>query len=442
MTRFVLFLILLVPLTWVGNWLMEHPGQVTLVWFDYTITLHTAVVALLLGFAAVLLALLTGALWQLANWPQRRRARRRYRTLARGLTQLTQGVTALALGDEHAAQQALNKALTALPGEPLPQLLSAQLLQRQGRHEEARVHLRALMRHAITAPLATRRLIEQHMQRQEVAQATALAEQAHTDAPKDRWLLLTLLDLHARNGNARAMLALTEGWQWQSPLNKTERHYYAALAHFLASQTQQASHLKLQSLRYATGYAPEFLPAACAYAQTLLDNNDPKRARKFLREAWVAGPSLLLIPLILAALAPETPRAQARYLAPFLRDNASLPALLLAGQQALQVGEPERARELAQQAVALEDCKEACALMAEVEKELNGSAGANPWLARAMDAPVSAAWVCADCGALHTKWQAHCQGCGHFDRLHFDRPEARITSVELTNANDYTASQK
>ena len=434
MARFIVFLLLLVPLVAAGNWLLANPGEVSIHWFGYDITLHVAVVALLLLIVAILLSVITSLLWQLATWPERRRARRRYRTLARGLSQLTHGVTALALGDEAAAHVALGKALAALPGEPLPQLLSAQLLQRQGRHEEARHHLRALMRHEITAPLATRRLIEQHVARQEFLAATNLAEQARADAPKDRWLVLTLLDLYARARNVPAMLALTEGWHWQSPLSRDERHHYAALAYYLSAEGEADAHKKAQALSHATGYASEFLPATLAFAQLLIAEGNAGKARKWLRAAWNEDANLLLVAPILAALKPETPRAQLRYLKSFTQGEPNLAKLLLAARQALQVGEPERAKPLASQAVAMEECREACALMADIEKELNGSIGANPWLARAMHAPQAAAWVCGDCGTLHEQWQPHCSQCQHFDRIHFERPEARITSVELATA--------
>src|SRR5688572_30126603 len=127
MARFVLFLILLVPVVIAGNWLIAHPGQVAIDWLGYAIELHIAV---LVSLIFLLCLFVTGAvlmLWQLTSWPQRRRTRRRYRTLSKGLNQLTHGVTALALGDEKHAEASLKKAQALLPNEPLPKLLSAQL---------------------------------------------------------------------------------------------------------------------------------------------------------------------------------------------------------------------------------------------------------------------------------------------------------------------------
>lgn len=431
MARFILFLILMVPLVLAGNWLLANPGEVNIHWFGYDITLHVAVVALALLMFGMALAFITSLMWQLASWPERRRARRQYRTMAKGLAQLTRGVTALSLGDEAGAQVALKKALAALPHEPLPQLLSAQLLQRQGKHDQARVHLNALMRHEITAPLATRKLIEQHLARAEYSSAIHLAETAHRDAPKDRWLALTLIDLYAREKNPSAMLALTEGWQWQSPLSKEERHRFAALAHYIAAQADETPRVKEQHLRHAVGYAPDFQPAAIAYAELLLAQGETKRARKWLRETWDAAPSLLLIAPILKSIDGESPRGQARYLKPFMKGSPHVVRELMAARQAMNVGEPELAKVHALKALELEECKESLAMMAEVEKELNGSVGANPWLAQAMDAPHLATWVCLTCGTTYAQWQAHCDSCQSFDSLRYERPEARITSVEV-----------
>ena len=76
MARFVLFLILLVPLTAVGNWLVAHPGNIRIDWLGYEIEMATGFAVVLLSVVLVLLVLLALGLWQLATWPERRRARR------------------------------------------------------------------------------------------------------------------------------------------------------------------------------------------------------------------------------------------------------------------------------------------------------------------------------------------------------------------------------
>ena len=431
MVQFLLFLLVLAGLYIAGQWLFANPGELTIHWFGYDITLHIVVVAAILLVTILLVSVISITLWKLINWPNRRRQRRQFRTLQSGLKQLTLGVTALAMGDEEAAQEALKKATLALPNDPLPQLLTAQLLQRQGKHEDARAQFKQLMQHEVTAPLATRRLIEQHVANREWLEATKLAEQARTEAPKDRWLVLTLLDLYARDGNTSSMLALSEGWQWQSVLTKEERHRYAAIAHYLAATHERNAHKKEQSLRHAVGYAPEFLPAIIDFAAVMQAEGNTSRARKWLRAAWEKTPHLLLVDPILATIANETPRAQSRLLRPFLKGELKPAHHLLVARQALNVGEPERARVAVEAALALEENKEACTIMAEIEKKLRGPEAAHAWLARALDAPASEGWVCDHCGAIHALWQAHCSSCQHFDSLRYARPEARITSVEL-----------
>lgn len=430
MARFFLFLVLLVPLTVAGDWLFRHPGMVRIDWLNYDIEIHTAVAVALLGLMYLFALLIAIALWQLFTWPARRRARRRHRTLSKGLMHLTHGVTALALGDETRAETSLKKAQATLPGEPLPKLLTAQLLQRQGKHEAARTHFRGLLAHPATAQLATHRLIEQHLARKEWELAAEQAEDARRDAPKDRWLALTLIDLYARMKQPSRLLQLTEGWHWQSPLTREERHRYAAIGYLLQAQTEDATpRSRAQALRHATGYAPDFLPAVQGHAAQMIEAGELRSARKLLQNAWTAHPVPLLIPLILQSTADASPRQQQRFLRAFRQPGPNY--FLLLGQQALNAGEYERAREEAQAALRLEESKQGCAIMAEAEKKLNGAEAATVWLARAMDAPAAPGWICQRCGTHHAAWKLHCSGCDTFDMLMYERPEKRITSVEV-----------
>ena len=431
MIRFLLFILLLVPLMLAGDWLLANQGHITIQWFDYTVEISTALAVFALTGLCILVAVIFLLLAQLVQWPERRRARKRYRTLGRGLTHLTQGFTALALGDEAAAMASLKKARLALPDEPLPQLLSAQLLQRQGKHDEARGFLRALLKHDATAELATHKLIEQHMTRREWPEAIALAEPAQRDAPRDRWLLLTLIDLYAHTGNTTRMLALTEGWQFRSPLEKTERHRIAALAHYTLAKASTEPHLAQQHLQQAVNYAADFIPALIDFTTQLVKDDQSSKARKLLRNAWLKKPSSLLIAPILLSIAEAKERQQPRLLKSFLSEPRTPAHYLLEAQYALDHGEVELAKPMLEAALALEESKQACVMMAEVERELRGTQAANGWMARAMDAPAAESWLCDRCGHAHAQWHMHCGSCGAFDSLNYQRPEARITSVEV-----------
>ena len=336
------------------------------------------------------------------------------------------------MGNEDVAEEAIKKAMLALPGEPLPQLLTAQLLQRQGKHADAQVQVRALLTHSTTAELATRRLIEQHISRNEWQQAITLAEEARKTAPRDRWLVLTLIDLYAREGKTTPMLALSEGWQWQSPLTKEERNRMSALAYYLAARAETNPHIKEKDLRHAVGYAPDFLPAVIEYAYVLLAENAPRRARKWLLSAWNDTRSPLLIAPILDAVKAASPRLQQRLLRPFLHGQLSATHHLLVARHALATDDAVAARKALEAVLALEENKEAATLMAEFERKLRNDEAATMWLTRAVEAPVSTSWICMKCGTAHAHWHAHCTNCHSFDTLRYERPEARITSVDIT----------
>lgn len=423
MIRWLIFIAIIAALLFGGEWLMDHPGEVVVNWLGLEITMHIAALAA----ALVVLSFITGyisiLLWRAATWPLRRKQRKAQRTLKRGLEHLTRGVTALAMGDEKIAEEALKKARATLPGEPLPQLLTAQLLQRQGNHTEAQLEFRALMHHPQTAGLATRKLIEQHLERREWRQALVLTEEARKTSPRDHWLVITLIDLAAREKDFAQMLALTEGWQWQSPLAKEERHRLSALAHYMAAQASDNPRKKEQSLRHAVGYAPDFLPAIVDFAELLLEQESASRARKWLLESWKKRPSTLLISPILASIKDEKPRSQERLLKPFMDKTMTAAHYLLSARQAMQVQEYGRARTALEQSIELEETKESVLLMAEVESELRSNQASNSWTSRAIDAPIGAAWVCSNCGHSQPNWSAHCDTCSSFDSLSYERPK-------------------
>lgn len=435
MARFILFLILLVPVVMAGNWLIAHPGLVNISWLGYDIEMHIAVLATALLVLVLAIAGTVLLLWQIASWPERRRARRRYRTLAKGLNQLTHGVTALALGDEKHAEAALKKAIALLPSEPLPKLLTAQLLQRQGKQDAARTELRALLKHESTAMLASKRLIEQHVEQQEWDAAVALAEQIYNDTPSERWVVLTLLDLYARQGNTRGMLSLSEGFQWKSPLEKDERNHFAARAYYLQAQATDNERTERTALRHAVGFAPDFLPALIDYAQLLITAGEQRQARKWLLTAWLKQPRAVLIDPILHSLQDASPKSQGRLLKPFLANGDSHEHALLRATHALQMSDAASAEAALEEALLLHESREACLAMAEAEKLLRGEEAANRWLARATRAPASEAWICHHCGTSHDAWASHCRGCAAFDTLEYMRPEARVTSVEVATTN-------
>lgn len=432
MMRFLVFLLLMAPILAAGDWLLSHQGTVSVDWLDMTITASTALVAFALVAVCAAVTFMVLLLWQLAHWPERRRARRQARTLSRGIHYLTQGFTAFALGDEQAAAKALKKAMAALPNEPLPQLLNAQLLQRQGHHDQARGLLRGLLKHEATAQLATQTLIEQHKQRREWSEAITLAETAYKDTPRDRRAVLTLIDLYAHRGDTARMLELTEGMQFRSPLTRHERHRVSAIAHYLAAQAEEDSSRQLRHAQQAANYAPDFLPAVLAYVNQLETAEQHRRARKILRNAWREHPSSLLIAPILHHLEKTPAAKQSRLLRLFSTEPKRAAEYLLNARHALNRGQVEEAKPLLESALTLEESKQACLMMAEVEQELNGTQGANVWRARAMDAPAGERWVCGHCGHSQDSWQPHCAQCDSFDSLALQsKATTPLTSVAV-----------
>lgn len=436
MIRFLfLTLLLVVGALLALDWLGQHPGEVHLSWLGYEVQMHIAVLLFVFSATLVLASMLAVMLWQVLRWPERRRLRRNLRVVRRGLEQLTRGVTALSMGDEKAAAEAIRKALSLLPDEPLPRLMQAQLLQRQGQQAAAEQEFRALLSHKATAELATRRMIEQHASRGEWQAARATAEEALAAHPQDRWLTLSLLDLSARMGDYKRMLALSEGWQWQSPLSKEERHRQAALAYYLQSQQTKANHVRLQALRHAVGYAPEFLPATLAYAEALQAHESPRRARKFLLECWRRAPLTALIEPILETMAQETaPAARARLLRPFIKSPSQAAEYILSARLSLAAGDLAAARAALSAADRLDERAQglhAHVLLAQAEGR---TAAAEDYRLRRERAAANAEYRCTDCLHPHPLWQPHCAQCGHYDTLRPPTADAPSPSTAIQAA--------
>lgn len=433
MAKFILFLLLLVPISAIGMWLMDHPGFITIEWFGYEIRMAVAVALVVVALVVLVASWLALLLWQLLNWPERRRTRRKLQRTEKGLQMLTRSVTALALQDSSSAEKSLNQALHYLPNSALPRLLAAQLAQSQGNSDKSAEHLRVLLADKETSVFATRRLIDQRMQQKNYEEALALALQAHEEQRRDHWTTLVLIDLYFRCGKLDAIIALCTGLKLGSALAREERHRFAGISYYEKARTEVDPMAKARALKHATNYAPEFLPAVLLLAQHYTEIDQPRDALKVLRRAWAREPQPALLALLLALIRTLSPRQQRR-MAATLHAKAwgSAEGALLEATIAKEQERYEDAAAIVQKAIETHDRKPLYALMGEVAAKISGQqADANVWLRRAMDAPNEPRWHCAGCGTLQTHWELHCPQCGALDSSVWGQPEITRSEVQI-----------
>ena len=431
MPRLFLFLFLLVPLTASAIFVMDHPGVVTLLWFGYEVRIALALVllALLLLLIMVSWTVLIG--WQFFSWPKRRRYKRRFQKMERGLQALSHAVTALAMQDVKSAEKSLKQAMYHLPESALPRLMAAQLAGAQGNTAKSGEHLRHLLGHKETAHYATRKLIDQQIKTGAYDNALRLAIEADNHHPRDPSIFRSLIDLYLRAGRYREVLQRTEGWKIGSPLSESERRRLAAISHYFLAQETNEPRTTYRELRHATHFSPDFAPASLALIDHLQKTGKPARALRLVKESWSESPPAALVQKAIALIRTLPPARQTR-LARRITASAknSAETAYLRAQIAAGLDRHEEAAEILRRAISSHDRKILYALMAEISPQLDAANEETTWLKRAMDAPAEPHWHCNNCGTSQREWELHCHHCGALDSSIWQQPELTKTEIQ------------
>jgi len=430
MPRFFLFLVLMVPLSVAALWAINHPGHITITWFDYEIRMAVVLALFLLVVLLVVGSWLTLLIWQIFSWPGRRRYKRQLQKTERGMEALSRAITALAMQDVRAAEKSLKQAIHHLPETALPRLIASQLAQAQGDAKSSGEHLRHLLGYKETAHFATRRLIEQKLKSGDEKEALRLALEADHAHPRDPWISRSLIDLYLRAGRYRDILQRTEGWKIGSPLGEAERRRYAAIGHYFLAQEAADAQAVYRELRHATHYAPDFVPATLAMLEHLQNSGQNRRALHLLKDSWNAVPPAALVEKARAMITQVPPARRAR-LARRITANAKHAAesAYLRAKIAADLEQYQEAANILREAIKTHDRKLLYALMAEIAPHLGEENEATVWLTRAMDAPNEPHWHCRACGASQRAWELHCHACGALDQSLWQQPE--LTKTEL-----------
>ncbi len=410
-----------------ATWLADHPGAVTIDWWDYRIETSLAFLGAGVAVTCVVAAFLSRFWWSLRRFPRRASQRWREGRREQGYRALTQGMVALAAGDSQEARRQAQKAVAMGAPSPLTLLLSAQAAQLQGEGQAAKGFFTAMLGNPDTAFLALRGLIGQAMREGDDATAMRLIEQARELRPKTPWAITTLFDLQARAGHWRMA---------EKSLKDATRKKIVAqdegarkLAILLVEQSRgadaggQASEA-LSLAEKAHKRDPSLIPATVRLLGLLGGAGRERRARNVAHKAWAAGPHLELSRAYAGIKPEEDPLARYQRFRKLCSYNPgheeSHLALARAALDAKLWGE---ARNNLAKLASSELSRRLCLTMAELEeKEHQDMATAHYWLSRAAAADPDPAWVCCACGTVPAAWSALCGSCGAFATLDWRVP--------------------
>lgn len=366
MINLLLSLILLTCFGVAAAWVAEHPGSVTIFWFDYRIDTSLAFLAIAAASASLLIAFTVLVVRHLVLAPGRYSDRKKLRYYRKGMRELTYSVAALAAADVKGAELHTKKAGKLLGQTPLVLLLSAQIARSRGDDSATRQLLEQMLTHQETEYLAARSLSDAASKQHQLIKALALAERAQAINPGD---IAQIISLQIRLGKwQEAQLTLNKAVR-KGRLSRNEWRHYRGVVYLqqglLLMEAGQAES-GLAAARYGLKEMPDFAPAIMLAARAFAANGQQKKAMKLLFTAIQHAPHPQMVDALRDIIMKVPPQKQAK---------------LLAKLNAFKSG-----------------------------------------------ATTSESWACSSCGTAAKQWAAHCPACNAFDTLEWKKRELKFVA--------------
>lgn len=427
MIRLLLVVCMVAGLGAAAAWLANHPGNVTIFWFDWRIDTSFAFLLMLASVAIFLISYLYIFLRALFLAPARFAQHRQTKSYEKGLTQLTYSIAALAASDVKTAQLHARKAEKTLGETPITLLLSAQIARNEGDEEKTQLYLTKMLDHKETEYLATRSLSDTANKQKLFSKALPLAQRATDINPKEKTSAVSLVGLHIHLSQWQQALQAANKATRKGALLRSERRYYRGIINLKQGMELLKDGQAESALSYAQTALKQlhnFTPAIIFNARALIacENND--KAIKLIIKNWKTSPNVELANVLRVAMAKEPEEKQLKYAQKLIAILPQHPESHLAlAETAVKLKEWEIARKSLKIALEKEDSIRACKLMAYIEQgEFSDFDAAGRWLGRSADSQPDSVWMCSQCSNTTEKWDTHCGQCNAFDTLTFKQP--------------------
>lgn len=362
MIRLLLLLVFLSAAGLTAAWLAEHPGSVTIYWFDYRIDTSFAFLLLAAAIVAVGVTIVYGTFRRLALAPLHISQSHRLKKIDKGIAELTYSVAALAASDIATAEAHTRKAEKLLGNKsPITLLLSAQIARSKGDETKTKLLLERMLEFKETEYLAARSLSDAASKQQQFAKALALAERAQKANPQGN---APVVNLHLRLGQWQQALHAIKKAGRRSTASRAELRRQKGIVHLQHSIQLLADgypDAALASAHTAARDLGEFPPASLALAKAYAAVGKQPKALKLLMQSCRSTPHPQTADFARSLIAGEPPAKQAKLL----------------------------------------NALEACLPIDTTD----------------------ASWVCHSCGHAQMQWSANCPQCNDFDTFQWKRRE-------------------
>ncbi|MDE2362776.1 MAG: heme biosynthesis protein HemY [Hyphomicrobiales bacterium] len=427
MWRLIIFLAALAGVAFGLSWLVDKPGQITVVWLDHRIDTSVLVALGFVLLAAIVLSILWSLFRLLVRAPSIFNYARTARKRRKGYEALTRGMVAAGAGDVRTARKAAADVARHLPHEPLGMLLHAQAAQLGGDRAGAEAAFADMARRDETRLLGLRGLHIEAQRRGDAEAAHHFAREAHKTAALP-WSGEAVVSHQAAHSDWAGALATVEANARAKMIDaKTADRQRAVLETAIAQEHELVDPERaLRLAQSAAKRAPDLTPAVALAARLMARRGALRAASKLVERAYAAAPHPDLVAAYLDMRPGDSSAdrfARAKTLARLAPDDPESRIMLARG--ALAIRDFAAARDSMAPLVASDARPTArmCLLMAEIEEAENGETGlVREWLSRGSRAPRDPAWM-AD-GVVSGRWAPASPVTGKLDAFRW------TTSVE------------
>lgn len=373
---------------------------------------------------------LSGDETAISRYFDRNRERKGYEAMAQGMMALSSGEGRVAMAKAAKAEKYLNR-------PELTNLLTAQAAEVSGDTKKAEEIYKRLLADDRTRFVGVRGIMKQKLTEGDTETALALAEKAFALKPRHEEVQSTLLQLQSDKSDwtgARKTLK-AQVKHGAIPRDVYKRRDAVLALSEVSVLLEEDSTIEAREAAIATQkQSPDLVPATVLAADVYIQQEKPKLATRLLKKAWGAQPHPDLAAAFARIAPDEDPEARLSRFETLTNQQTDHPETKMLKAELLISADdfPAARREMGALAETSPTSR-SLALMAAIERgEGADDAAVRGWLAKALTAPRSEAWVCDNCGQIHGEWVATCSHCHGLDTLSWkipDEPENTTTKA-------------
>jgi len=438
--RSIWFFIQFVLVAAAAIWIATQPGDVNIVWGDYTFSLRLGAFLLFLTVFILLALALFRLIGAIFNLPSVFGRYKKEKSREKGLRALTRGFVAVAAGDAKKATQFAQDVRRLMPGESgLPLLLEAQAARLRGDEAGARESFSALLEDKDAAFFGIKGLLKSSTDAGDMQGALGYARKALEQNPKQSWALASVYELEIQNGLWMDALRSLQKIRSLKVMDKDRlTSDEIALLWLLANEDEKAgnAYFMMEKLNSAYRLDPYFVPVISRLGQHLL-NTSRWKMTGMIEKAWKNNPHPDLPALWDKLAPPRKPEEGMKRFKWHQKLNALHPNTVI-GHVALAMVAMEESLwgQAKDHLIAAQNIKasvQVYRLRAKLEEQTTkDDVAMRHWLELAADAQPDDAWYCTRTGKIYDEWTPIAMPHGAFNTIRWGQPFAGLNNGQAS----------